>query len=804
MDWKPKKGAMSMPEQERDALAQELHKQALGKPEPRKEMSDACRRAGAEGTVMLKNDGVLPLSKTGSTAFLGRVQRDYFYVGYGSGGDVNPDYLVSPMDALEARGDIAYDKALADRYRLWCQANVPPVMDWAQWPTCHPEMALEEEAIQAAAQRNDAAVVILGRAMGEAMDNRPVPGGYYLTEEEKALVAQVTAAFRKVCVVVDGGNIMDLSWVEEYPIGALLYAFQGGMESGNALMDVLYGDAQPGGRLTDTVPRHYEDAPTYGHFGGRDFNEYREDIYVGYRYYETFAQDKVLYPFGFGLSYTSFRVESAAAAWHTSWDLRIQVTNTGSRPGRQVVQVYVEAPQGKLGKAARVLADYWKTPELAPGQSAETSLWINLEDLASFDDSGVTGHPYAYVLEAGAYRLYVGTDVRSAGLAGRLFVEEQVLTAQLESQCSPTQNFPRLHPKEEGGRLVPGFEPVPRAESRRKDQVLENLPEPIPFTGDLGISFRDVCKGTHGMEDFIAQLTPEELNALCKGEGQMDCPLGTKGNAGMLGGTTRSLRDKGLPTLTTTDGPSGIRVCCYTALLPCGTALASSWDVKAVEALGHLFGQEMVRKGSDILLGPGLNIHRDPLCGRNFEYYSEDPLLSGTVAAAMVRGIQSVPGRSACVKHFACNNQEENRNRNDSRLSQRALREIYLRGFEICLRDAAPLCLMTSYNQINGIWGHYQYELVTGILRREWGYEGLVMTDWWMQPSADPDFPELWNDAYRLRAQVDVLMPGGSAFGDPTMDPSALESLRKEKGLTLGEMQRSAKNVLKLCARLKG
>lgn len=793
-----------MPEQERDPLAQELHKQALGKPEPRKEMSDACRRAGAEGTVLLKNDGVLPLSKTGSTAFFGRVQRDYFYVGYGSGGDVNPDYLVSPMDALEARGDIAYDKALADRYRLWCQANVPPVMDWAQWPTCHPEMALSEEAVRAAAQRNDAAVVILGRAMGEAMDNRPEPGGYYLTEAEKALLAQVTAAFRKVCVVVDAGNIMDLSWVEEYPIGALVYAFQGGMESGNALIDVLYGDAQPGGRLTDTVPRHYEDAPSYGHFGGRDFNEYREDIYVGYRYYETFAQDKVLYPFGFGLSYTTFRVESAAAAWHTSWDLRIQVTNTGSRPGRQVVQVYVGAPQGRLGKAARVLADYWKTPELAPGQSAAVSLWIDLESLASFDDSGVTGHPYAYVLEAGAYRLYVGTDVRSASLAGRLFLEEQTLTAQLESQCSPTQDFPRLHPKEEGGRLIPGFEPVPRAESRRKEQVLENLPEPIPFTGDLGISFRDVCKGTHGMDDFIAQLTPEELNALCKGEGQMDSPLGTKGNAGMLGGTTRSLRDKGVPTLTTTDGPSGIRVCCYTALLPCGTALASSWDVKAVEALGHLFGQEMVRKGSDILLGPGLNIHRDPLCGRNFEYYSEDPLLSGTVAAAMVRGIQSVPGRSACVKHFACNNQEENRNRNDSRLSQRALREIYLRSFEICLRDAAPLCLMSSYNQINGIWGHYQYELVTGILRREWGYDGLVITDWWMQPSADPDFPALWNDAYRLRAQVDVLMPGSNAFGDPTMDFSALESLKQETGLTLGEMQRSAKNVLKLCARLKG
>ena len=793
-----------MPEKERDALAQELGKKALGKPEPLEEMSRACRKAGADGTVLLKNDGVLPLCKGSSTAFFGRVQRDYFYVGYGSGGDVNPDYLVSPMDALEARGDILYDLALAGKYQAWCEDHVPPVMDWAQWPTCHPEMPLTEEEVRAAAERNDTAVVILGRAMGEAMDNRAEQGGYYLTEAEKTLLGQVTGAFRKTCVVLDAGNIIDLSWVEDYPIGALLYAFQGGMESGNALIDVLYGDAQPGGRLTDTVARHYEDAPTYGHFGGWDDNEYREDIYVGYRYYETFARDKVLYPFGFGLSYTTFRVEPAAEARENGWTLQVRVTNTGSRPGRQVVQAYVEAPQGKLGKPARVLADYWKTPELAPGKSAGVTLWIDLEDAASFDDSGITGNPYAYVLEAGVYRLYVGTDVRSASLTGRLFLEGQTVTAQFSSQCSPAADFPRLHPKEEGGRLVPAYEPVPRAKSTRKEQILEDLPKAIPFTGDRGISFRDVCDGKAGLDAFIAQLTPEELNALCKGEGQMDSPLGTKGNAGMLGGTAQSLRYKGVPTVTTTDGPSGIRVCYYTALLPCGTALASSWDIDAVQNLGHLFGKEMVRKGSDILLGPGLNIHRDPLCGRNFEYYSEDPFLSGTVAAAMVRGIQSVPGRSACIKHFACNNQEENRARNDSRLSQRALREIYLRGFEICVRDAAPMCLMTSYNQINGIWGHYQYELVTGILRKEWGYDGLVITDWWMQPCADPDFPGLWNDAYRLRAQVDVLMPGSNSFEDPAMDPSALESLEKEDGLTLGELQRSAGNVLKLCMRLKG
>lgn len=793
-----------MPNAERDALAQDLHKKALGRPDPLPEMSAACRKAGAEGTVLLKNDGVLPLDKGSAAAFFGRVQRDYFYVGYGSGGDVNPDYLVSPMDALEDRGDIAFDRELADKYKAWCGAHVPPVMDWGLWPTCHPEMELTDEEVRSAAERNDTAVVILGRAMGEAMDNRAEEGGYYLTEGERTLLSRVTSAFRKVCVVLDAGNIIDLSWVEDYPIGALLYAFQGGMESGNALIDVLYGDAQPGGRLTDTVGRHYEDAPTYGHFGGWDCNEYREDIYVGYRYYETFARDKVLYPFGFGLSYTTFQVESAAEARDLGWTLRVKVTNTGDRPGRQVVQAYVEAPQGKLGKPARVLADYWKTPELAPGESGEVTLWIDLEEIASFDDSGATGAPYAYVLEAGSYRLYVGTDVRSAELTGRLFLEEQLITARLTSQCSPAADFPRLRPEEKDGKLVPAFEPVPRAKSTRKEQILENLPETIPVTGDVGLTFRDVCQGKAELGDFIAQLTPEELNALCKGEGQMDSPLGVQGNAGMLGGTIPSLRDKGVPPVTTTDGPSGIRVCYYTALLPCGTALASSWDIDAVERLGHLFGREMARKGSDILLGPGLNIHRDPLCGRNFEYYSEDPLLSGTVAAAMVRGIQSVPGRSACVKHFACNNQEENRARNDSRLSQRALREIYLRGFEICVRDAAPLCLMTSYNQINGIWGHYQYELVTGILRKEWGYDGLVMTDWWMQPSTDPDFGDLWNDAYRLRAQVDVLMPGSNSFEDTTMDDSALESLQRPDGLTIAELQRSAGNVLRLCARLKG
>jgi beta-glucosidase len=283
----------------------------------------------------------------------------------------------------------------------------------------------------------------------------------------------------------------------------------------------------------------------------------------------------------------------------------------------------------------------------------------------------------------------------------------------------------------------------------------------------------------------------------------MRSALGASGNAGMLGGTTESLRNKGIPPIITTDGPSGIRVYAHTSLLPCGTALACSWNPELVEKLGVLFGEEMAAKGSDILLGPGMNIHRDPLCGRNFEYYSEDPYVSGKIAAAMVQGIQRNPGRSACPKHFACNNQEWMRSRNDSRVSQRALREIYLRGFEICVRESRPKTIMTSYNKINGVWAHYHYELVTNILRGEWGYEGLVITDWWMQPSKDPDFPLLRNDAYRVRAQVDVLMPGGVANTKVHGDGSLEKAFGKVDGITLGEIQRCAKNVLRLILELK-
>lgn len=786
-------------EENRDQLAQEVGLAVLGSPHRDEVREGKLRSAGAEGIVLLKNEGMLPLDKHRCTSFFGRVQRDYFYIGYGSGGDVNANHFVSPMDALASR-DISYNRPLAETYARWCAENPPRKAEWGQWPAAYPEMPLTEEAVRQAALVSDQAVIFLGRAVGEAMDNRPEPGWYYLTDQERQLLAWVTASFSRCAVVVDAGSILDLSWLEEYPVQALVYAFHGGMASGDAVMDVLYGDAQPGGRLADTIAYRYEDYPTWENFGGLTFNEYREDIYVGYRYFETFAPEKVRFPFGFGLSYTTFSIQSQQTG---PFSLQVTVTNTGRRTGRQVVQVYVQPPQGKLGKPVRNLIAFEKTAPLAPGQSQTLEFSWQKEALASFDDTGITGYPNAWVLEKGEYRFYAGEDVRSAPLAGSWILEDDQLVEQCASLAGPAHAFRRLKPSGEQAPYGKGYETLPVAENHRREEILAQLPEAIAPTGRRGIRLEQVARGDATLEEFVAQLTPEELEALTRGEGKMDSPFGKEGNAGMFAGTLPSLRELGVPPVITTDGPAGLRMRHYTDLIPCATALACTWDGELLESLGGILGEEMVRLGSDVFLGPGMNIHRDPLCGRNFEYYSEDPCLTGKMASAMVRGIQSVAGRSACVKHFACNNQETNREHNDSRLSQRALREIYLRGFEICVKQAKPGVLMTSYNQINGVWGHYHSQLVNQILRRQWGYEGLVVTDWWMQPAEDPDFPQVYNDAYRIRAGVDVLMPGEGEHDTGKGDGSLLTSLGRENGITLGEIQRSAMQVLKFCMKRK-
>lgn len=761
------------------------------------EIAAQARAMAADGIVLLKNeDKTLPITGQTRVAVFGRSAVNYFTVGYGSGGDVVSPYRRNLMEGLLEHG-VKVDGILASQYETWCSRprNVPDEGYWAHWPMSNPEMPLKAEDVAAAALRCDMALVVIGRAAGESRENVLKPGSYYLTDREKAMLDVVATYFHRVCLVMDCGNVIDMSWIRDYEnkLTAIVYAWQGGMESGTALADVLTGAVNPSGKLTDTIAVKYEDYPSSQSFGAMAFNAYTEDIYVGYRYFETFAPDRVLYPFGFGLSYTRFRLSSQAAVSGNQVTVNTTVENVGDEAGREVVQVYVDLPCGTLGNPKRVLAGFKKTGLLQPGQQQVVDVSFDLASLASFDDTGCTGHKDAFVLEAGNYCVQAGTSIRDVKAVVCIVKQGLEVVRQLH-ECNavrPEHGFCRMVNK--GGAL--DMEMVPTANRNLKQDILAHLPQELT-PGQTEFTFEDVKARRCTPEEFVAQLSDQELDDITHGFGLMNDPSGPAGNAGSLGGVTEALKKRGIPTVITTDGPSGIRIRRTCSLLPCGTCLASTFDPEGVEALYRLLGREMVLQGTQVLLGPGMNIHRNPLCGRNFEYYSEDPLLTGKIAAAMVRGIQS-QGVSACPKHFACNNQETNRNKCDSRLSQRAQREIYLKGFEIAVKESDPWCLMTSYNLVNGVWSHYHYELVTDILHDEWGYRGLTITDWWMQPGAAPEFPAITNDACRIRAQVDVLMPG------EIQERTLVASLAAPNGVTRAEAQRCAVNVIKFILKVK-
>ncbi len=771
------------------------------------ELVRRARSAAAQGAVLLMNGGSLPLAPRARIALFGRVQKDWIAVGYGSGGDVNAPYSTELLTSLREAEGVEVDEELAGIYESWCAGHPAGAgAEWGSWPFSFPEMSLDDATVRAAAERTDVAVVTVGRAAGEDRENLLEKGSYYLTDDERALLAQVTAAFERTVVIVDTGNVIDLSWLEDYAIDALLLAWLGGMEGARAIADVLTGAVEPGGRLTDTIARRYSDYPSSSHVGDPVANDYAEDVFVGYRYFETFAPDAVQFPFGFGLGYTTFDITPGDVTVEGDLvRLLSRVTNTGERTGTEVVQAYVTKPDSGLAAPARELIGFARTRPIEPGASEDVTLEVPLAALASYDDAGVTGHRSAWVLVEGEYALHVGADVRRARQAGSHPVEQTRVVEQLEEAAAPRHGFDRmtLRRADDGSAQI-AWEPAPEATVDLRERILDRLPVAVPGSVEADpadgsapadVSFGGVAAGEATLDSFIAQLTPSELASLSYGDITMDSPLGAPGNAGALGGVTEALRSRGVPPAITTDGPSGIRVAAYASLLPCGTALASTWDPRAIEGMADLHAQEMRRKGSDILLSPGMNIHRDPLCGRNFEYFSEDPLLTGRSAAAVVRGLQG-QGVSACPKHFACNNQETERTRADSRVSERALREIYLKGFEICVREASPLNIMTAYNKVNGVWAHYHYDLVTTILRGQWGYEGNVMTDWWMRMAPDPDFPDVRDSAYRVRAGVDVLMPGSIEHGGETREDSVLESYARPQGITLGEMQRTARHVL--------
>lgn len=769
----------------------------LGEKNFNTKMSALLRQAAAESIVLLENEGVLPLKANNKLAVFGRSQIDYFYVGYGSGGEVNPPYLVNVIQGLEEK-DLVLNQALIEKYQTFSANNIVEDGIWGQWPRFLEEMTLSNEEVKSASEDSEVALIVIGRAAGEDRENVLEEGSYYLTQKEKQMIDQVTHYFEKVILVINSGNVIDLAWTENYAFSAILFAWQGGMESGNAIADVLMGDVNPSAKLPDTIARHYEDYPSAKQFGHEEYVEYVEDIYVGYRYFETFHPEKVIYPFGYGLSYTQFAMDSELLVNDKSVTINVSVTNIGEMPGKEVVQVYHEPPQGKLGKPKRNLIEFQKTELLQPGETENLNFEIKLQDLASYDDSGVTGHPFSYVLEAGEYQFYVGDSLINLELVGNYHLEKLLVIQKLKQIAAPVENFNRLVATLEEGQLVETYQPVTLQKESVKERVLQHLESLSEVSSEE--TFLDTGKT---VSELIHSFSKEELDALTRGEGPMNSSFGPKGNAGMFGGTIESLRQKGIPPVITTDGPAGIRLNYYASLLPCGTAFASTWNLELLEVIGIEFGKELLDLGSDMILAPGMNIHRNPLGGRNFEYFSEDPYLTGKMAASYVIGVQSNQV-AACPKHFACNNQETNRNYNDSRVSERALREIYLKGFEICVKESNPYSIMSSYNKINGVWAHYHFDLATEILRNEWKYQGCILTDWWMRMAKDPNFEHVENNAYRVRAQVDILMPGGKDFVTKESDDSLIQSLEHLDGITLKEVQHSALNVLNLIQKIKG
>ena len=744
------------------------------------------RALAAEGIVMLKNNGVLPLKK--KIAVFGRCQLDWFCCGYGSGGDVNAPYKINLLEALESNRRVRPDSEIANYYRNYIANHPADEGFWGHWPFSFPEPVPSLEMIKNAAEKNNTAIMVIGRAAGEDRENKLTKGSYYLTDNEIKLLDLLTENFKNTVVILNSGNIIDINKLESYgdKISALLLAFHGGMEGGNAVADVLTGKINPSGKLTDTIARYYADYPSADNFGNKEYNNYNEDIFVGYRYFETFAPSSVLYPFGFGLSYTDFSVKCTEFNCdNEKITVSAKVTNIGSVAGRHTVQLYCEQPDSKLKTPKRVLCGFAKTGQISPHESEAVDFIIPFYGISNYDEKTAS-----YILQQGEYGFILSDCARGGTEIGRIRFQEKTIK-ELEHVCAVKEAF-----KTVDDTFINTFR------YDLKQRIIDRLPEEIKRTSEMGYTLQDVESGKIKLEDFIAQLNDDELEALTRGDFIMNSPLGASGNAGVFGGVTESLRVKGVPVLTCTDGPAGIRLTVKRSLLPTGACIAASWNTELAEALYTFVALEMKEAGSDILLAPGMNIHRNPLCGRNFEYFSEDPFVTGKMAAAIIRGIQS-QGGAACPKHFACNNQETSRSTNDSRISERALREIYLKGFEIAVKESNPKCIMTSYNKINSVFNYNNYDLATTVLRGEWNYNGCVITDWWVKHTVSPEFPLLRDSAYRVRAQVDVLMPGINGKQpfkkNFKNDGTLFESVGATDGLTLAEIQRTAANVLKLC-----
>lgn len=742
-----------------------------------------AREAAAEGIVLLENNGVLPMQPQ-KIALYGAGSRMTVKGGSGSG-DVHERYSVTIEEGLKNAGFAFPTTLWMDRFQekyeadiaAWRQGLEKQVQKYSPvqtmqmfifigehpmpYPACTPVLADE------LTDETDTAIYVLSRQAGEGKDRRVEKGDYLLSNVETESLRLLRKHYKKLMLILNCGGVMDLSILDEIPMDAVLFFGQGGMEGGNALADILTGKTCPSGCLTDTWAIRYDDYPsadTFSHRNGDLENEeYAEDIYVGYRWFDKQGV-KPRYPFGYGLSYTDFSVEVNSV---TQSGVELTATNTGGSSGKKVLQIYVSKPEGSLEHEVRALVGFAKTKCLGPGQRQTLSIPFRLEDIASFDESRS-----AFVLEAGEYRVKLNDTA-----AGSFCVEAERVLETVESIGTKSGK------------------PVSQTVSPKAAAVLKQL-------GDR-----------------------DKIRLVVGGGYDIRCYNNVMGAAGR---TCTKLLKKGIPNIAMSDGPAGLNVnqlstltrnavprypeglpkdwqwgwlakanpflrkipgkgktvYRYMTAWPSETVQAQTWNTELLEEIGKAVGREMLEIGVSVWLAPGLNIHRNPLCGRNFEYYSEDPVVSGKMAAAVTRGVQSVGGVGVSQKHFCCNNQEDNRMEVSTNVSQRALREIYLRAFRIAVTEGKPWTVMSSYNRVNGKHVCNTYDLLTRVLRQEWGFEGLVMSDW--------NATEQCSYAEAINAGNDLIMPGTAAIS------KKLEEELKTGRLNREDLNISAGRVLEL------
>ena len=752
-----------------------------------------ARQIAAEGMVLIKNDGALPLKGKVAALYGYGVRHTCF--GGGGSGETRPRHNVCVEEGFLKNGFKVstqnwlddFDASYKSHFLNWEEQmrqgmkKLSPMkqMDYAASHVFVPPEGREITFEDAKNSKTDTAVYILTRQTAEGADHKLEKGDYYLTDGELMHLKQLKKLYSKVVLVLNVGGVIDLKQVFDLDLSAVLVMSHGGMTSGDALFDVLAGAVSPCGKLTATWAENYGDYPCafdYSYLDGNTEEEnYREGIFVGYRYFDAFDK-KPLCCFGYGLSYTTFEITPLNCfASKNEIKLIVEVKNTGGFSGKEVVQVYLGLPDGKITKEKKSLAAFEKTKSLLPNESQKLELSFDLTKVASFDENA-----NCFLLEKGDYVVYVGNSSENAKPYVKLRLEKSTIVQEVHGVCPPKEKIDEILPQPFAEKFfdlpvvnvdlaslekkVHDYSEIKSVSNKKAVELAEKLLLKKLVKLIVGASYvgrvKNTCFGAcgrttaaldkFGISDMPMADGPQGLNLTPVSKK----PRQNMFNVPVLPAALKYGSFGFLTKLTCADNKKGKKYFQYCTSLPCATLLAQTWDKQAAFDFGKTVGIEMAEFGVAFWLAPALNIHRNPLCGRNYEYFSEDPLLSGLIAAYAVKGVQSVKGRFAVLKHFACNNQECDRTLSSSNLSQRALREIYLKGFEIAVREGKAKGVMSSYNKINGVYASNNFDLLTKVLRCEWGFDGVVMTDWFAT-GHDQSLDELC-----CKCGCDLVMPG--------------------------------------------